>query len=74
MGLIKIGTGINRTDRNVVRLGELLVVDCNEKIISDISQIVLELGKCLEVKMDMKSATYVRFDDKQLIHREGSKK
>ena len=27
-----------------------------------------------EVKMDMKSATYVRFDDKQLIHREGSKK
>ena len=49
-GLIKIGTGIDRRDRNVVRLSDLLVADRNEKIISDIGRIALILGKSLEVK------------------------
>ena len=42
--LIKIGCGTDRRDRNVVRLSDLLVVDQNEKIISDIGRIALELG------------------------------
>ena len=50
LGLIKIGTGIDRRDRNVVRLSDLLVADRNEKIISDIGRIALILGKSLEVK------------------------
>ena len=50
LGLIKIGTGIDRRDRNVVRLSDLLVADRNEKIISDIGRIALILGKSLEDK------------------------
>ena len=43
--LIKIGSGVDhRSDRNIVRLSDLLAVDRNEKIISDIGRIALEWG------------------------------
>ena len=51
-GLIKIGSGVYRRNRSVDRLGEQLVVDRNEKIISDIGRIALELGKSLDDERD----------------------
>ena len=60
LGLIKIGSGVDRRNRSVVRLSEQLVVDRNEKIIGDIGRIALELGKVWmmkEVSTEMKSAT-----------------
>ena len=51
-GLIKIGSGVYRRNRSVGRLGEQLVVDRNEKIISDIGRIALELGKSLDDERD----------------------
>ena len=50
--LIKVGSGVDRRDRSVVRLGSQLVVDRNEKIVSDIGRIALEFGKGLDDKRD----------------------
>ena len=49
-GLIKIGSRVDRRDRSAVRLSSKLVVDRNEKIISDVGRIALELGKGLNDK------------------------
>ena len=50
-GPIKIGSGVDRRNRSVVsRLSDQLVVDGNEKIISNIGWIALELGKGLNHK------------------------
>jgi len=45
-----MGPGIDRKDSSVVRLSDELVVDRNEKIISDKGRIALELGKGLDDK------------------------
>ena len=44
-GRSKIGHGVDRRDRNVLRLSDRLIVDRNEKIIGDIGRIALERGK-----------------------------
>ena len=44
---IKKGHGVDRSDRNVVRLSDRLVVDRNEKIIGDIRRISFELGSAV---------------------------
>ena len=49
---IKIGSGVDRRNRSVVRLSDQLAVDRNKKIISDIDRVALdsELGKGLDDK------------------------
>ena len=48
--LLEIGSGVDTSDRSVVRLSGQLVVDRNEKIISDIGRIAVELSKGLDDK------------------------
>ena len=42
---IKIGCDVDRRNRGVVRLSNLLVVDGNEQVISDVGRIGFQLGK-----------------------------
>ena len=50
IGLLKIGSRIDRGDGSMVRLSGQLIVHRNEKIISDIGRIALELGRGLDDK------------------------